>query len=534
MGDSLAAFASCVLMFSSKFQRVLAQLLEWIKAKIKRLPVDWNKFWEEYRPYRSGLWYLLIVLVIMLAGILVRWLFLGFPMRYDESYTVAVFAQRPWRNLVSDYSLPNNHIFHSILVKLSIGLFGSEPWAVRMPALICGILTIPVSYVLARQLYNRTTAVMSAGLVAALPILISYNTNSRGYSLYILCSVIIFSLAAYLLKHNNLVGWILFMAFATVGMYTVPFMVYPIGVACLWLFISALAGEARPAYRSVVHLATYILCAGVCIVLNSLLLYSPVILIGTGWSSLVRNPFVAPLPWADFWSDAGVNLINYFRSVNSDIPIFAQLLIGIGVLSSLIFHYKIGSTKVPLHVAVILWSAVMMIAMRRIMDRVLLFAVPLWLIWACGGLLAPFEYVKYPWKRLRKLVVAVVLIVITFFSYQRVHQYFPGWQNDPGVVEMASEYLSENLKEGDAVAVVFPNDAPCWYYLGQNGVADEFMHWIDTETHERVFVLVNRLYGETVESVLQAQGLDPEEYQAEAAEMVYEINRIEIYLCFHR
>ena len=78
------------------------------------------QLWEDYRPHASGWPYLIIILLIIVAGVFARLLFLGYPMQYDESYTVVVFAQRPWRNLISDYSLPNNHIFYSILVKLSI------------------------------------------------------------------------------------------------------------------------------------------------------------------------------------------------------------------------------------------------------------------------------------------------------------------------------------------------------------------------------------------------------------------------------
>jgi hypothetical protein len=175
-----------------------------------------------------------------------------------------------------------------------------------------------------------------------------------------------------------------------------------------------------------------------------------------------------------------------------------------------------------------------MIVMRRFMDRVFLFFVPLWLIWASSGLLAPFAYLEHTRQKLGAIMVGVSLVLMGFWSYQWVHYYYPGWQNDPGKVEIVSNYLGENLEEGDAIAVVFPNDAPYWYYLGQLDIPSKFMHRIDTEEHQRVFVVANRYYAETVEDNLQAQGLDPWEYQAADAELVYEFHDQQVYLCRHR
>ena len=532
-GGLCLAMAVYLLLFPSHSKCILVRILRWFEKEVKRFPADMAQLWEDYRPHASGWPYLIIILLIIVAGVFARLLFLGYPMQYDESYTVVVFAQRPWRNLISDYSLPNNHIFYSILVKLSINLFGSEPWAVRLPAFLSGILTIPAGYILARQLYGRKTALLGAGLIAVFPIMVSYNTNSRGYSLYMLCSLVIFSLVPYLIKHNNLAAWILTIITTVVGFYTVPFMLYPFGAACLWYIISALKGETHLAYGSFWGALKYLLAAGMIVVLLTVLLYSPVIFIGSGWNSLINNPFVKPLSWGEFWIDTWMNLGNSFNNMYLDIPFVFQIILGMGVFLSLIFHFKDAKVKIPLQIVSAVWSLMVMIVMRRFMDRVFLFFVPLWLIWACAGLLAPFAYLKQPWKKLEFLTVFVGLALMGFWSHQWVHYYFPGWQNDPGKVEIVSNYLSENLEEGDAVAVVFPNDAPYWYYLGQMGVADEFMHRIDTKTHQRVFVVVNRLYSETAASNLEAQGLDPDEYRAADADLIYEFHDQEIYLCRH-
>ena len=525
----------CLLFFQNRTRQILARFLIWQVTQIRRLPRDGVRLWQDFRPHRAGWFYLVAVLLLMGAAIFIRILFLNYPMRYDESYTVVVFAMRPWLNLISDYSLPNNHIFHTILVKLAINQFGTAPWAVRFPAFISGIFCVPVGYLLARQLYGRISALLSAGLIAALPMLISYSTNARGYSQYTLFSLILFSLAIYLSKHANLVGWGLFVIFAVVGFYTVPFMLYPFGAACLWLAASAVAGETRHAYGNVSGLFKYLFSAGVLTVLFTFVLYLPIIIIGTGFNSLVNNPFVLPLSYGDLWLKLGEQLNNTWMNWNYDLPQAIQVLLAVGVILSLGFHHRISRVKIPLQIVIFIWVLGVLVLLRRNpLDRIWLFLMPFWLIWACGGLIMPLNHYRLPWRSLQQGLVIGSLVVIMGWSVQRVHTYFPGWQADPGKVELAAEYLSQNLVSGDAVAVIFPSDAPYWYYLKRFGVTDEYIHQIELEPHKRVFAVVTKQNAETIAIVLQTHDLSPEEYKADEAKLVYRINDQEIYLCLHR
>ena len=531
----LLAAGLCMLFFQTRTRLILARFLTWQVTQFRRLLRDSARLWQDYHPHRAGLLYLAAVLVLMGAAVFIRFLFLSYPMRYDESYTVVVFAMRPWLNLISDYSLPNNHIFHTILVKLAINLFGTAPWAVRFPAFVSGILCVPAGYLLARQLYGRVSALMSAGLIAALPMLVSYSTNARGYSQYTLFSLILFSMAIYLSKHANLAGWGLFVFVAVAGFYTVPFMLFPFGAACLWLFASAAVGETRQAYGNLRRLLKYLILAGVLTVLFTFILYLPVIVIGTGINSLVGNPFVTPLSYADLWLKLGEQLKNTWMNWNYYLPQSIQILLAVGIILSLGFHHRVSQVKIPLQITIFLWILGMLALLRRNpLDRIWLFLMPFWLIWACGGLIAPLNHFKLPWRRLQLGLVIGSLVITAGWSIQRVHTYFPGWQADPGKIELAAEYLNQNLVSGDTVAVIFPYDAPYWYYLKRFGVTDEVMHQIELKTHNRVFAVVIKQDAENPAFVLQAHDLSPEEYQADDAKLVYRINDQEIYLCLHR
>lgn len=311
-------------------------------------------------------------------------------------------------------------------------------------------------------------------------------------------------------------------------------MLFPFGAACLWLFTSAAVGETHQAYGNLRRLLKYLFLAGVLTVLFTFILYLPVIIIGTGINSLVGNPFVTPLSYADLWLKLGEQLKSTWMNWIYDLPQTIQFLLAAGVILSLGFHHRVSQIKIPLQITMFIWILGMLVLLRRNpLDRIWLFLMPFWLIWAYGGLIAPLKHFKLPWKRLRLGLVIGSLVITTGWSIQRVHTYFPGWQADPGKIELTAEYLNQNLISGDAVAVIFPYDAPYWYYLKRSGVADEVMHQIELKTHNRVFAVV-RQNTETIANVLRTHDLSPEEYQADEAKLVYRINDQEIYLCLHR
>jgi hypothetical protein len=536
LGAVLLAFGAFQLIHPRQTKQWTASITAWLGKQLGRLPGEFAQLWRDARPKKEYWPYTAAVLVLIGAAVLVRWLFLSYPMRYDESYTVVTFAARPWRNLVSDYSLPNNHIFHTVLVKLSMNLFGSAPWAVRLPAFISGILCVPAGYVLARQLYGRQAAILSAGLIAMLPMLIETSTNARGYSQYTFFGLLLFSLAVYLVKQANLAGWLLFALIGMLGFYTVPFMLYPFGAVCAWIIVSALMGTTNQAYGSLSRLLKYAVASGILVIIGTILLYSPVILIGTGLQSLIGNPFVGRMSWAEFWPILWEQMVNTWMKWHFDLPLAARILPAAGFALSLLFHRKISRVKVPLQATSAIWLAAVVIPMRRNpYDRLWVFLLPLWLIWASAGLHALFMKLKErPRLYWQTALTTGLLIISAIWSYQRVHQYYPGWQADPGKIEQAAEFLSQNLEPGDAVAVVFPNDAQYWYYLGQRGVGDETMHRIEQGNHKRVFAVVSNDGAATPAEALEAHQLSPQEYQAERAELVYKVNDQRIYLCLHR
>ncbi len=248
---------------------------------------------------RPSPWLVLAIVGLTLAALLARLPFLSRPMQHDESYTFVTFASAPLKEALTDYNLPNNHLFHTLLVHISYVLFGDAPWAVRLPALLAGILIVPAAYGLASRLYNRHSAILVAALAAAAPVLISYSTNARGYTILAVLTLLTWSLGTYVRRQPNAAAWLLLGILGALGFYTVPVFLNPYGILFTWLFLSAIFGDTGPAYPTRWRFLGWMFAAGMVTVVLTTLLYLPVFSV-SGLHAVFGNSFVESLSFSDF------------------------------------------------------------------------------------------------------------------------------------------------------------------------------------------------------------------------------------------
>ena len=71
-----------------------------------------------------------------------------------------------------------------LAAKLTTGIHFS-PEMLRLPSLIAGVLSIPLTYLVGLRTIGRRAALLAAALVALSPFLIYYSTEARGYQLAI-------------------------------------------------------------------------------------------------------------------------------------------------------------------------------------------------------------------------------------------------------------------------------------------------------------------------------------------------------------
>lgn len=124
---------------------------------------------------------LVILAAIMLLALVLRLVGLNAPLWYDELLTVDTHLRMPWGQLLSDYSM-NHHYLHDVFAKITMDTFGEVPWAIRLPAMILGLLSIIAVWLLARDVADVRIAHVTALLLALSYHHIWFSQDARGYT----------------------------------------------------------------------------------------------------------------------------------------------------------------------------------------------------------------------------------------------------------------------------------------------------------------------------------------------------------------
>jgi hypothetical protein len=402
--------------------------------------------------------------LILAVGL--RLAFLGQPMRYDEALTFNEFASRPLYYGLSFYPDPNNHLLNTLLVHFAYVGLGNQPWVLRLPALIGGVLLAPATYTLTRVLDGRrATAFLAALLVAGSSYMVEYSTNSRGYTLQALCFVVMLGLVTLAVQRDSPSALLLAALVAAVGAYALPTMLYGVAIAAAWFAVRA-RGARMERIRSA-HLVVSALALGLIITL----MYLPVLLV-SGADKVVSNRFVAPLDAAELVRELPGSLLRTWTLWNRDIalPITAVLLISFCFAN----FTEIRRGRVPLG---LLASAIclVLVVVQRVapFERVWLFLLPLYLAMASTGLVE-LSRGAGRWSNVVTWfawVVALQLAIAVLISGSIVRSTETGAFPD---AEAVAQSLSGRLASGDAVVTTLPASLPeLQYYFVRVGLPSE-------------------------------------------------------------
>lgn len=518
-----------------------------------------RQFWSDWRVFASHLhraladWpFTLGILFLIVVAIVARWLLIAQPFRYDESYTILEFAIQPIRDILSDYHLPNNHIFHSLLVGLSYRLFGAEPWAVRLPVLAAGVALVPAIYLAGRALYDRWTGLLAAACVAGAWNLIDYSANARGYMLLALFSSLQLGLAAYLKSHRNLAGWAFFILTGVLGFYTLPVMLYPFALICAWLGLSWLVGDFNRSYGRSFPL--YLLMAVSFVAILSACLYLPVIF-RNGVSALVGNRWVESLTWREFSENLPVRaLVTWQVWLRGLLPglgefLLALVLFGQGLHlwsffqpAQLRSRLGLGSRVSTLLAGVLALGLILPIQRVAPIAKVWLFAQPWFFLWASAGLVGLVRLVlrrrvaPVPTRlELVPIGLALVLSGVLAWSSLTVTPVLAHLESDvAGVSDETALFLKANLQPGEAVIVGAPVNYPLRYYFLRYDVPQAVLYDPSRSSeYTRLWVVVSRLGDQTLAGQL-ARVQAPASFDPASAVLAFEYRTTSLYIIDRR
>jgi mannosyltransferase len=158
---------------------------------------------------------------------------------YDEAFTpVHVLHPSLWATLRSVARTENSPPLWYLLEWADYRVLGDGVLALRLPSALAGIATVPVVWMIGRELAGRRVAVLAAALVALNPLFVWYSQEARVYSLFVLTvalAMLCFLRARRASTPGNLVAFALSASLALLTHYFAVFLVVPMA---LWLVLA--------------------------------------------------------------------------------------------------------------------------------------------------------------------------------------------------------------------------------------------------------------------------------------------------------
>jgi hypothetical protein len=425
-----------------------------------RVSETMGQFTASYRAFRDDLRQLLQSIagdrrglvwlsIIALAAIAVRIWYLDQPIRYDEAWTFMRFVALGGDRLF-DYPAPNNHVAHTLLVYLSTSAFGIEPWAIRIPAFLAGILLVPLTFVCARTMLQGSSGLVAAGLVAASPFLVLYSTYARGYTIIVLLTVVLVPLCLYFVRTESSFAGCLVALLAALGLYTIPIMLLPMTMLAVWALFLAYQAGGRAKTLRVVRAGAWVLllCAAV-----TLALYAPVF-VTSGARRVFGNQYVEPRGLGEAVASWPGLAWETWVLYLAGIPGWAQVFLGACLLAGAVTLWKANRAAFLLIPAAAVGAGLALLATRNVpYPRTWIYLLPLSFCLADAGVKGILARIARPSQVHVAGALGVLLAVGMSYSLVAAHTVpYPDTDTIPDA-EAIVRYLQPRLKEGDWVQV---------------------------------------------------------------------------------
>lgn len=173
------------------------------------------------KPY--VLWLMFAIGAIFFSLVVMR--ALRVPLTHDEAYSYLHYVKQSWLGIIlyKPPHIPNNHILNTLLMKLSVNIFGLSDWSLRLPNVLMSLVYFRYAAAIARKF--RFPGIQILGFLSlCLPLyFIDFFALARGYGMGLSLSLAsIYHLYSYRELNNGHHIWrtLLFAAFAVYANFT--------------------------------------------------------------------------------------------------------------------------------------------------------------------------------------------------------------------------------------------------------------------------------------------------------------------------
>jgi hypothetical protein len=495
----ISLFSITILLYS------LLYFLNWIPAPGMILQHVGQSLLEINQAIRAffshkNLNHLLLLLAILIGGTLLRLIYLDGPMRYDESRSFNDYVQvENIFDSLSRYERPNNHLLNTLLMYLSMKSFGrNDEWVLRLPELLAGLATILLTYLVARQEFNKQIALLSASLVAVSSAMITYSVMARGYMLQIAFFMGLVLAVQRLVKAKNLAAWLGFIVATALGFYAVPIMLYGFLAMALVLLVVILRRDRTRLLEWMLGVAWASWF--------TLLLYMPV-LARFGLGAISSNSYTISQSLEDFLQTLPRSVLVTLSFWLEGTPPFLWLVfllaLLLGVLNPVLKFSKTGESQkgqiLSMFPLLLLFILLILIIQRPALyaaPHMFLFLLPLLAILISTGLAYLFAKIKFS-----GIVAGIgVLILAGFIIFSQA----PHLSYEGGIYHDAEDvaiYLSQEENLNYRLAFSPNYDQPLLYYFQHYDLSAELISR-DYQTVDTIYFIVRDSFDASVESVV--------------------------------
>ncbi|MGB7874587.1 MAG: glycosyltransferase family 39 protein [Anaerolineales bacterium] len=467
---------------------------------------------------------------VIFVALVLRLKNLNLPLGHDEAYMYNAFASRSFWHIVTNYHLPNNHVFLSIVMKIVTGLFGNHVWTLRLPTIIAGVLMIPASYYFAKRFYSIETGILSSILIAVFPILVQYSVLARGYEIIALMTLITFTLSDYVRVNKNRFVWTMIVILSAMGFFTIPIMLFPWGALYIWLIVSCLFKDTR-SYASKFDFLKYWFSSGIITAVITVLLYTPIMIYS--YQRFFGNGFIAPLEWDIFTITIWTRLRNTWIEWTEFVPLWISILGAVGFFVSLIFHKRFSKQKFPPQLAFLTWIVTILIARRPdMLPRFWLYLTAPILIWSAAGIIEPLRRISLKIGKGWNLAQVFVTLIFAFVFVQSFFTIssLPASWTEKDDMEKIAIYLKDYFHEDDLVTASTARSPAMRYYFNYYDFPRGTIR--ESGKFQRAFIIVDTEKGETLRSNSPKLGFDIPAIDMETAKVLVQFDYLTVYECY--
>ena len=180
----------------------------------------------------------MLATVVVFAALVLAAVRLDGPVTFDEHVVLDTYSFMTLGEIATTYDDPNNHVLHTLAMRLVHSLGGYSLPVLRLPAFASFCLLLPAVWWFVRKEFGSTAAAFSTAFVGMSPLLVEYATHARGHtmlSFWFMATLLCGRALARKPDRNGL--WAAWAAAIALGFYTVPLMGFPALTAAIWMLL---------------------------------------------------------------------------------------------------------------------------------------------------------------------------------------------------------------------------------------------------------------------------------------------------------